>query len=205
MALPTLIPKLRAALIRPEERAATEARFALSELSGRLVELRGSALTCAVGLVLEAQQRGEPCAYVCGPEVSFYPVDVAESGVDLAALAVIRVKEATGRGRVADELARSGAFALIVVDLLDADGSLPPALLTRLHGLAQRHLIAMVFLTKDHQMASALGSLVSLRAVVHRKRAIGPTVELSLEVSKDKRRAPGWTHTALCRAPLGLR
>ncbi len=201
----SLLPKLRAALVRPVERAEGAARFVLPSLTGRLIELRGAALTHAIALVLEAQQRGEPCAYVCGPTASFYPVDVADSGVDLSALAVIRTPAASGRGKAADELARSGAFALIVIDLLDVREPLPPALLSRLNGLAQRHRTALVFLTKDHELASALGSLVSLRAVVSRKQRSVEEVELSLEVGKDKHHAPGWRHTTRCRSPLGMR
>ena len=72
-----------------------------AQLSGRLVELSGvgavASLTAAVGLVLDAQRRGDPVAWVTLPESTFYPPDVADSGVDLDALIVIRVPIPTRR------------------------------------------------------------------------------------------------------------
>ncbi|MCI0650824.1 MAG: DNA recombination/repair protein RecA [Planctomycetes bacterium] len=81
---------------------ATPARFCLAELAGRLVELAGegasAALTLAMRLVREAQEQGEPVAWVTSDESSFYPPDAAESGVDLAALAVVRIRAAAPAG-----------------------------------------------------------------------------------------------------------
>jgi recombination protein RecA len=182
-----------------------------------LSELRGdSALTMAFALVREAQEADEPAAYVSGPDASFYPPDVAEGGVDLDALVVVRAAEITQRARAADELIRSGAFALVVLDLVElylgggrAEGRIPPALLSRLHGLAQKHHSAIVFLTSgdaSDDAPSSLGPLISMRAVATR-RLVGESrtrYELDVQVMKDKRRAPGWTHTEHCRAPLGL-
>ena len=214
---PVLLAHLRSAMkattpgqgLRPDD----EVRFDLQELAGRLVELRGeAALTAGLGLVLEAQQRGEPAAYVGAEASSFYPPDAAEGGVDLEALVVIRAREAAGpagRARAAEELVRSGAFALVLVDLGSDETRLPPALLARLLALAQKHQAAIVFLSSGggEDAASPLGSLVSLRART-RRASVGETrlrCAISLEVVKDKRRAPGWTHAETCRAPVGLR
>ena len=72
--------------------------WSFDALRGRLVEIsaRGAsaALTCAVDLVAEAQGQGEPVAWVTLATGSFYPPDVADSGIDLAALVVIRVPDA---------------------------------------------------------------------------------------------------------------
>jgi len=199
----------------------TPLRFDLEALAGRMSELRGdSTLTIAFALVLEAQHRGEPAAYVTGSVASFYPPDVMDGGVDLDALVVIRAAEATARARAADELLRSGAFALVLVDLADLQADarqsrIPPALLSRLHALAQKHHSALVFLNcagasagaaSGDEAPSLLGSLISLRAMV-RRRPVGESrsrFDVCVEVVKDKRRAPGWTHTERCRGPVGL-
>src|SRR3954466_5327853 len=85
-------------LTPPEEGiapAADPGRWSLETLSGRLVELsaRGATatLTIAIELVLEAQLAAEPAAWVTLSNATFFPPDVADSGVDLAALVVVRV------------------------------------------------------------------------------------------------------------------
>jgi recombination protein RecA len=180
----------------------------LVDLGGRLVELSGrgatATLTQAFRLVLEAQRRGEPAAWVTDRQSSFYPPDVAEGGVDLDALVVVRVLEAGGRARAADQLARSGAFGLIVIDL-GISAVIPPPLQARLLGLAQKHDTAIVALTEKGSDAPSLGSLVSLRGGTRRERKADGVFACTIEVLKDKRHAPGWTHEEVCRGPAGLR
>lgn len=95
--------------------------WGLEALRGRLVELsaRGASatLTAAVALVHEAQRAGEPVAWILRGSGTFYPPDVADNGVDLAALVVIRTTSALSAARSAEQLLRSGAFGLIVIDL----------------------------------------------------------------------------------------
>ena len=59
-------------------------RDRLDDLAGRLTELSGvgavASLTAATALVLEAQLRGEPCAWIVLPGSSFFPPDLAASG-----------------------------------------------------------------------------------------------------------------------------
>jgi recombination protein RecA len=191
-------------------------RFGLDALSGRLTELcggpDGAQLTCAFGLVLEAQRRGEPAAYIGGVVDAFYPPDAAQSGVDLDALVVVRARQRAARARVADELCRSGAFALLIIDLaIDADEGerrVPPALVSRLLGLSQKHATAVVFLSPDEpspiDTPSPIGALVSLRAQVQRRPLDDSRCVITLEAVKDKRRAPGWMHSEICRAPVGM-
>jgi recombination protein RecA len=195
---------LQRAIIRLPERSAAP-RFALTELSGRLVELSGSSLTAIVRLVREAQLGAEPVAWVSDEKSSFFPPDVAASGVDLDALVVVRVA-ADHRARAADLLARSGAFGLIVVDC-DSDGRVPMPLLSRLLGLAQKHGIAIVFLSgrSESRQVSELGSLVSLRAQVSIERTAAGRFKSRLQVLKDKRCAPGWIDEEVCSGPPGLR
>lgn len=182
------------------------AEWSLTELSGRLVELSGigaaASLTLAFRLVLDAQWRGEPVVWVTPGQHAFYPPDVAEGGVDLDALSVVRVPEARAVARAADRLVRSGAFGLIVLDL-GANADLPIPLQTRLVGLAQRHHTALLCLTENE--TSSLGSLVSLRVHAQRRKVAEDRFKCALHILKDKRRGPTWAYAEVCRGPAGLR
>ncbi|HZS35753.1 MAG TPA: recombinase A [Polyangia bacterium] len=180
---------------------AAAAAWSLGELAGRLCELGGgAALTLAFRLVLDAQERGEPAAWLTGRESSFFPPDAEEGGVDLDALVVVRAPDAAAAARAADQLARSGAFGLLVLDVGAQPIAMP--LLARLLGLAQKHDIAILFLAD-----APLGSLISLRGCCERRRRDGDDglYDCELRVIKDKRRAPGWTFQEVCRGPAGLR
>lgn len=181
---------------------------------GRLVELSSlgakAHLTAAFGLVLEAQRAGETVAWITLAESSFYPPDAFASGVDLDDLIVVRVKDVPFAARGAEQLARSGGMGLIVIDLdrvgpqqRDA-GRVPPAMLTRLVGLAQTHDTAIVFLTEKPSDAPALSSLVTLRAEVRRVLR-GEKWNVEVSVLKDKRRGPGARFEETCHAPDGMR
>jgi recombination protein RecA len=185
--------------------------WALETLAGRLVELSGrgasARLTGAFGLVLEAQRQGEVPAWITFRDSSFFPPDVAAGGVDLTALAVIRVPEVRAAGRAADQLVRSGAFGLVIVDLASrgkSDERLAPPILTRLMGLAQKHDTAVVFLTEKPTQAPSLSSLVSLRAEA-RRTSRGNVIDVHVHILKDKRRAPGGEQHETCHGPAGLR
>lgn len=192
--------QLRESVARP--------RWALSELAGRLSEISSkgasAALTAAVSLVLEAQHQGEPVAWVTARASTFFPPDVSDSGVDLDSLAVVRVPGARGAARATDQLVRSGAFGLVVLDLGErADISM--ATQGRLVGLAQRHDTAIVCLTEKPESSPSIGSMVSLRAVVQRG-AIGPDrFRCKVKALKDKRRGPNWEHAEVVRGPAGMR
>jgi recombination protein RecA len=179
----------------------------LEQAAGRLVEISGvgatAALTVAFGLVLEAQRQGEPVAWITLQERSFYPPDVAEGGVDLDVLVIVRVADARAAARAADQLARSGAFGLIVLDLGD-DAAVPTPLQTRLVGLAQKHQTAILCITEKGSGSPSLGSLVSLRVQAQRQRHADDRFSCGLTVLKDKRRGPTWTHAEVCRGPAGL-
>jgi recombination protein RecA len=196
-----------AGLPREAGRAAQAQGWGYGALSGRVVELsaaRASAvLTMALGLVWEAQREGEPVAWVGDGRSAFYPPDAAANGVDLAALAVVRLPEARTVPRAAERLARSGAFGLIVLDL--GRTAIPPALQGRLAQQAQRHGMAIVCLTEKAGRAPSLGSLVSLRAHARRRRSGENRFAGTLAVSKDKRRGPGWSHAEVHHGPPGLR
>lgn len=184
-------------------------RWARAELVGRLTEISssegGTVLTVATGLVLSAQQDQEPVAWISRPERLFFPPDLAASGVDLHTLAVVRIDGGgTVLARAADKLVRSGAFGLIILDL-GTEHKVSQALQSRLVGLAQKHDAAVVLLTQKPTESGSVGSLVSLRAQAKRVRLGVGRFACEIEIIKDKRRGPGWTHRELCRGPMGLR
>src|SRR3569623_498398 len=183
-------------------------RWSLAALRGRLVELsaRGAAatLTAAIEVVAEAQTQGEPVAWLTLTTSSFYPPDAAESGIDLAALVIVRAADATTLARAAERLLRSGAIGLIVLDL-GAQAELSMQIQGRLFTLAQTHDAAIVCLTEKPNDAASLGSLVSLRAEALRTtRAEHGELTVTLRALKDKRRGPGWAHALKRRGPAGM-
>ena len=199
----------------------------LSTLTGRLCELTSSGrtplLTAATALVLQAQQQGQPIAWIGVGDATFYPPDVAAWGVDLAALPVIRVRESRLAARAADHLLRSGAFGLVVLDL-GAKANLPMAIQARLGGLVRKHNAVLLFLTRTSSRTgsrsssqadfrassqasshtSSLGSLVSLRAEGSTHRTAFHRFSWELHIVKDKQGGPGWRHSEECRGPDGL-
>jgi recombination protein RecA len=184
-------------------------RWGLDALRGRLAELsaRGATatLTTAIELVLEAQHAAEPVAWVTLSNTTFYPPDLADSGVDLAALVVVRVHDATTAARAAERLLRSGAFGLVILDFGGTSAiDLPMAHQGRLVTLAQTHDAAVVCITEKASEAASLGSLVSLRAEALRLHAREHDYDVTLRVIKDKRRGPGWSRTIKLRGPAGF-
>jgi recombination protein RecA len=146
----------------------SDAAWGFAALRGRLVELsaRGATatLTAAIEIVAEAQTQGEPVAWFSLGASSFYPPDVADSGIDLAALVVIRAHDAMALARSAERCLRSGAFGLVILDLgsLHAGAELSTQVQGRLVTLAQTHDAAVVCLTDKTEDTASLGSLISL-------------------------------------------
>jgi recombination protein RecA len=179
----------------------------LDTVAGRLVEVSSggptASLTIAVGLVLEAQQRGEPAAWITASDSIFFPPDLDASGVDLQALPVVRVDDPSRAARATDVLMRSGGLALIVLDLGSTLG-LPVPVQARLAGLAKKHHTALVCLTRKGTRRPSLGSLVSLRGEGATTRTSFDRFTWEIRIVKDKRRGPGWRHAEVCRGPDGL-
>ncbi len=192
--------------LRARRGAEAPERWSLAAIRGRLVELsaRGASatLTAAVELVGEAQAQSEPVAWLTLTTGSFYPPDVADSGIDLEALVVVRAPDVTAIARAAERLLRSGAFGLVVLDVGDK-AELSMQIQGRLVTLAQTHDAAVVCLTEKSGETSSLGSLVSLRAEALRQRERGEFT-VTLRALKDKRRGPGWSHVVRRRGPAGL-
>jgi recombination protein RecA len=185
----------------------TDGEWNLDTLSGRLAELssdgHSACVSSAVSLILHAQHRGEPAAWIGVGESTFFPPDAAQSGVDLDALPVVLVKDTRAAARTADKLLRSGAFAVIVLDLgRNSEISVPVQ--SRLVGLAKKHHTALLCLTKKRSEAPSIGSLVSIRGETRVKKTGFDRFTWEIRVTKDKRHGPGWSHTATCRGPDGL-
>jgi recombination protein RecA len=177
-------------------------------LAGRLVELSGggatASLTFAIRQVAAAQGRGENVAWIAASPDLFFPPDAAACGVDLAALPVVRVPDPRIAARAALHLMRSGAFALVVVDLAQG-GAFPTAAQARLARLVERSGAALLFLTRKGSRAPSLGPLVSLRLHTRRGAAEGGLYPCRLTALKDRRRGPGWQATESVPGPPGLR
>ncbi len=157
-----------------------EAVWGLESLQGRLVELVGSPgptalLTASAELVLQAQRVGEPVAWIAPRSAPFHPPDLAERGIDLAALAVVQVETSHAMLRATDQLLRSGAFGLVVVDFLERPVA-PLSVQVRLAALCKEHACTLLCL-----MQEAAFSLASLRARAERGRS--ETDEASREVT----------------------
>lgn len=189
----------------------SEQPWGLGALRGRLVELsaRGASatLTTAIEIVLEAQREGEPVAWIVPWSTdaagTFYPPDAADSGIDLAALVVVRAPGVIASARAAERLLRSGAFGLVVLDFGAAAVDVSMAHQGRLVSLAQAHDAAVVCVTEKTNESTSLGSLVSLRAEALRVRT-KDGYEVTVRALKDKRRGPGWSRTNKARGPSGL-
>src|ERR1041385_8266279 len=193
------------------------ARWGLAALRGRLVELsaRGASatLTAAIEIGGEAQEQNEPVVWLALQTGTFYPPDVADSGIDLSALVIVRCPDATAIARAAERCLRSGAFGLAILDLGNSD--LAMQIQGRLVTLAQAHDAAVVCLTEKSEDTASLGSLVSLRAEALRPRDRSHTLAapaapalaefaVDVRVLKDKRRGPGFTQSLKRRGPAGL-
>jgi recombination protein RecA len=177
-----------------------------TQVAGRYVEISGgrasATLTLTFHLVVDAQRRHEPVGWATSTQSSFYPPDVAELGVDLATLVVVRVPQADAIAPAGEKLLRSGGFGLVVLDLGTAD--IPMPLQSRFTGLAHHHHAALVCITKKQTNAFSLGSLVSLRVHAERKKLRDGKFPCALRVLKDKRRGPSWSYEQLHKGPPGL-
>lgn len=175
-----------------------------SRVAGRLVEISsGPKLALAFELVGQAQQRGQPAAWITSVERSFYPPDVARTGVSLELLLVVLVEEPRQAAQAALRLLASGGLGLIVLDLASFSRSvntLPMAFLSRMVGLSRKHEAAVIVLTDKEDERASIGSLVSLRVGA---RPLSDD-EVEIFAIKDKRHGLGWTWRARYHLPDGL-
>jgi recombination protein RecA len=205
MASPTLpfpMPQSAVPLVSPI--------FALASLKGRIVELSalggGASLSLAMQLTLDAQQSRELAAWVQIAPSGFFPPDAANAGIDLANLPVLFVNNHIAAARVAEHLLRSGAFALVVIDVSQSrdEDPLPIAMQSRLLGLAQKHTTAIVCLSEKNREAASIGSLVSLRVHSEKRQHGEAQFRVDCQVTKDKRSGPGARFARVFDGPPGV-
>ena len=161
-------------------------------------------LTVAFGLVHQVQQQGEPAAWISSNENTFFPPDVADGGVDLSALPVIRLASLQRRLTAIEQLVSSGAFGVVVADLEECV-DLPLAVQTRLaeQALAQNTLV--LCLTVKTAQQPSLGSLVAIRAHARRMQERDGRFNCQVHALKDKRYGPDWVDEEWCCGPTGVR
>lgn len=181
-------------------------RWSFEALCGRWVELSGhgcATLSAVAQLLVQAQQQGAPIAWVRLPQQSFYPPDLAAWGLSLSCMPVVCASDTRAVGRACEHLLRSGAFAVVVMDLVGgaahrARAHLPMPLQGRLLRLAQRRKVLLLSLTRSHRDQPSLGTMVSLRAEVQGRFVSTslPRIQdylYQITVLKDKIHGPGWS------------
>lgn len=188
--------------------SAAPAAWGLDALRGRVVEFSAATdsavLTAAAALVLEAQQIGEPVAWITLPASQFYPQDMQAHGIDLAALVVVRAADVAVAIRATERLLRSGGFGLVVLDFAGLDAvTVPEGRLGRLVTLAQTHDASAVCLTEKPRDVPSLGSLISLRGEPLQRYGEANLHHVHLEILKDKQAGPGDAHDLACCGPGG--
>ena len=183
-------------------------RWCLAEVRGRLVEVSGTGagawLSLASLLVAEVQSRGEPAAWVTVRGSVVHPPDLARQGIDLSALPVVFSPTAPAAARAAERLVRSGGFGLVVLDLVGAPPTLPPALSSRLAALANRHGATVLVLVEKDPGAPSLGTRVSLRCEGRREGGVDGIFSCRVAALRDRLRGGSWSAAWTCHGPPGL-
>jgi len=196
------LPVFRAALLNKTPAAAS---WRFDNLAGILSEVSeetpSGAVSFAADIIAEAQNQGEPVAWVAGTDSVFFPPDLGARGTDLSAVAVIRVGGEDHALTAAEWLARSGAVGLVVVDA-GGTWNVADASLGRLLKLAERSQCAIVFLTRKRRHDPSLGSRISLRACITRSGS-GPFL-VHVHTAKDKRSNSGTHETRHYHGPAGM-
>ena len=116
---------------------------------------------------------------------------------------MIRLGDRHALFRALEYVLRSGAFGLVLVDLQNRS-FIADSILIRFIKWVTLHDILVLFLTKKKSSASSLGSLISLRGHVIRKKINNHQFLCEVQILKDKRRGPGWKHHLPCYGQGGL-
>lgn len=201
MALPL---QIHSAVPQALRRNSQPGAWSYRSMQGRLCELSSPSgaglLTAAFRLVLDAQCEGEPVAWIAAGSDLFFAPDVAETGVDVEALAVVRLPDTVSAARAADRLLRSGGFGLIVLDLCAAAPA-PEFLQSRLLQSAQAHGAAVVCLTAKPTATLPTLAVCGQTSCVRRS---GDIFNYRIEIKQDNLNGAGWRHQEDCRGPSGL-
>jgi recombination protein RecA len=196
------IPVFRATELRASPGGGS---WRLENLAGILAEVSEETACGAVSFVaeviLEAQGRNEPVAWVAGVSSIWYPPDLADRGVDLSSLAVIRAGGEDESLTAAEWLVRSGALGLVIVDA-DGDWKASDASLGRILKLAERSRCAVVFLARKSAHEPSLGSHISLRGCVSRNGS--EPFHIAITTIKDKRSSSSSRQSRQYHGPSGM-
>lgn len=230
MTLPLNIPHImtaRALLERDQldapRRGEGAPRWSFEELGGSLIEIvegrAPAALSFCSSLISQAQRADVPLAWLTSGESLFFPADMRQNGVDVGALAIVRLGAAAQMLRAADALIRSGAFGLLLVDG-GAALDIHPSQQQRLSRMAKKYGVVVVFLRahlsarvaqmgKTRAKTSARSSRYALKASLQVEasweRAAQGHFGCTLRAIKDRRCAPGWRVQEVRRGTPGLR
>ncbi len=162
------IPVFRAVELKA---SSGEGAWRFENLVGILAEISQESACGAVSfvteIILEAQGQNEPVAWVAGVSTTWYPPDLAQRGVDLGAVAVIRAGGEYESLTATEWLVRSGALGLVIVDV-EGEWKATDASLGRIQKLADRSRCAVVFITRKRSQEPSLGSRISLRGCIGR-------------------------------------
>lgn len=186
--------------------------------SGRLIEISsygGSARTSlAVSLVVHAQQKGEPVAWVQTAEGTLYPPDLSHAGVDLDTLIVVRVPTRPPNVRMSSAyhclkctewLLRSGAFGLVIVDLVDISARQSPLRWQgRFQTLLRKHNTQLCLITDNDVAQISAGPMVSVRINPERELLSTGAFEVRPKIIKDKIGLPALPSSENSVGPVGL-
>lgn len=193
----------------------TTARWERASLNGILTELvggpRSANVSAASRLILATQIAGEQVAWVATHRAVFFPPDMAAAGIDLASLPVIWAEEPMRAGRTfagravraSEQLLRSGAFGLLVIDLAP-DLIINAAGQGKLLRLAETYSSQVLIIRQKRRDGMYSGSLVTVRMESSREQS-GPGRYLcTLTNTKDKREGPGWVTSEEFDGPPGM-
>lgn len=176
----------------------------LTEISG---QGGGAVLTFAFSLVRDAQRAGESVLWLSSRLKPFYPPDAESAGVDLKSLPVLFLSHPEEAYLAASQVLGSGAFALLVWDLVSWKKSrqkIALASLGRLNVMARHHRSAVLVLTDKRESESSLGCLVSLRLQVEPHEEKPELMEVRVVRDKRGRLQRGKKWSLLCELPDGL-
>ena len=166
------------------EPASEPERWSLRALTGRLSLLCGiGRVSAAATMVVAAQAKKEPCAWVVESGFEPFAPDLMAAGIALDSLLLLRLRAAQKLPRAADLLARTGGLGLVVIDAHDAP---PRAMLRRLAGHAQRHAMAVVLLADQPSMDPSISLMVHLRP--------GASGALCFDALRDRRHPGLWQY-----------
>lgn len=178
---------------------------------GRLVELvsgvgPSSGSSLAALTLLETQKEGGLTAWIEHEGGALYPPDLAQLGLDLDSLLIVRTPTEGGAiaiAKAAEILLRTGAFSALTLDLSGLKRPRGEAFLARLAALA-REYGARVLILRDSSEEPSLGTSIALRLDARRIRVGRGRFRLEAHALKNKLGQPPPRLFRIFSAPEGV-